>query len=279
MDAQVRPKSVVENRRLKILKISAAVVLALVLAAGLLVWFLPARLAMLWITPPHNLRLQQVSGLLWDGRGQVTTASGHPLGQAHWLASRSAIWGKPELQLDFTGPQLDFSGHMQKLPAGQIDWRDVHVRADLALLDAYAALPVGQPRGELSVAASHVLLEGGWPLQMRATAQWTAASMHRSRGDLPLGTLNVQAQAINGVIAAQLSDDGRGPLEAAGTLQLSPLGWRVDATLRSRQTEPALSHWLAGLGLGRPDASGTFHIQRSGGLAIGLPAAPVSRTP
>lgn len=264
---------------MKILKKSAVVVLALLLAAALLVWFLPAPLAVPWITLPHNLRLQQVRGLLWDGSGQVTAADGHALGQAHWRVSRSSIWGKPELQLDFTGPPLDFSGHMQKLATGQTDWRDVHARADMALMDAYAALPIGRPRGELRVAIQHLLLEGGWPLQMQASAQWTGASMHRPQGDVPLGSLNLQAQAENGVIAAQVHDDGRGPLDAKGALQFSPLGWRVDATLRSRQTDTALSHWLAGLGLGHPDASGSFHIQRSGGLAIGLPATPTPRIP
>lgn len=262
---------------MKFFKNSALVASVLLLALGLLVWFLPARVAMLWITPPHKLRLQQVRGLLWEGSGAVITAAGRPLGQARWLLSRSAIWGKPQLQLDFTGPQLDFSGHMQKRAAGQIEWRDVHARADMALLDAYAALPIGQPRGELHSAVDHLLLEGGWPMQLQATAQWTGAAMHRPTGDVPLGSLNLEAQATNGVITAQLHDDGRGPLDAKGSLQLSPLGWRLDVTLRSRQTEPALSHWLAGLG--RPDAGGTLHIQRSGGLAIGLPAAPPPRTP
>ena len=251
----------------------------LVLAAALLVWFLPARLALPWITPPHGLRLQQVHGLLWDGTADVSTAGGQALGQAHWQVDRSALWGKQRLKLDFAGPKLAFSGQMQKLPEGQIEWRTVRARVDLALLDAYTALPIGQPRGELRLASDRLLLQAGWPLQMQATAEWRGASMHGAKGDIPIGSIQLAAEATNGVVAAQLHDDGRGPLEAVGALQFSPLGWRLDATLRSRQTDPALSRWLAGLGLGRPDASGTIHLQRSGGLAIGLPAAPLPRTP
>lgn len=262
---------------MKRLKKTAVAASLLLLAAALLVWFLPARLALLWITPPPNLRLQQVHGLLWDGMAEVATAGGRLLGQAHWRVARSALWGKQQLQLDFAGPQLDFSGQMQRLPAGQVEWRAVRARVDLALLGAYAALPIGQPRGELRLASDHLLLQSGWPLQMQATAKWTGAAIHRPKGDIDFGSLNLDAQASHGVITAQLHDDGRGPLDATGALQFSPLGWRLDATLRSRQTNPALSRWLAGLG--RPDATGTIHLQRSAGLAIGLPAAPPLRTP
>lgn len=265
------------------LKKAAVAASVLVLTAALLVWFLPARLAMLWMTPPHNLRLQQVHGLLWDGTAEVVGAGGQVLGQAHWQVARSALWGKQLMQLDFTGTQLDFSGQMQKLPAGQVEWRALRGRVDLALLDAYAAVPGGLLRGELSIASDHVLLQGGWPLQMQATARWNDAAIHRPKGDIELGSLDLEAQASHGVMAAQLHDDGRGPLEATGALQFSPLGWRLDATLRSRQTDPALGRWLAGLGLGRPDATGTLHLQRSGGLTMGLSAAPAatpsSRTP
>lgn len=264
---------------MKILQKSLVVLLLLVIAGGLLVWFLPARLALLWIKPPHNLRLQQVHGLLWDGSGQLVTASGQPLGQLHWVLPRAAMLGKVQLQADFSGPQLDFSGSMQKHPDGQVEWRDVRARVDLALLDRYAALPMGQPRGELHITVAHALLEGGWPMQLAAKAQWSDAAMHRPGGDIALGSLALEAHSSNGVIAAQLHDDGHGPLAAVAALQLSPLGWRLDGTLRSRQTEPGLSHWLDRLGLGHPDASGAVQIQHSGGMAIGLPAATPSRTP
>ena len=251
----------------------------LLLATLLLVWFLPARLAMFWIAPQlHGLRLQQVDGLLWDGRAaQVTTVDGHTLGQLSWQLSRLALLGKTQLQLDFSGPQLDFSGAMQKLAAGQVEWHDVHARVDLSLLDAYAKLPLGRPRGELQVTVEHALLQAGWPLQLQANSQWSKASLKTHSGDIVLGVLQLQAQAQSGVIAAQLHDDGHGPLKADGELQLSPLGWRLDAMLLARQTDPVLLHWLAQFG--RPDPSGTVHIQRSGGMAMGLPAPTSDRTP
>jgi general secretion pathway protein N len=277
VDAQVRAWIIPEtgwNRRLKYLRkylIGLGIVL---LAAALLLWFLPARWVMPWLEPQlHGLRLQQVQGLLWDGRAsQVVAADGHVLGHAQWHMSRRALLGKLQLQLQFDGPQLTLSGGMQRLPGGQINLRGVNLHAELAALNQNVKSPLGQPRGELQLTIDHALLQGGWPLQLQAQAQWRHAVMHTHDGDVALGDLQWQAQAQGGVIQAQVHDDGKGPLHADGRLQLSPLGWRLDATLRPRQTDPALRRWLAGLG--QPAADGSVHIQRSGGLAGTLPAPP-----
>lgn len=250
----------------------------LMLAALLLVWFLPARWVMPWIEPQlHGLRLQQVHGLLWNGRAdQVTSADGRPLGRVHWQLSRRALLRQVQMDLAFDGPQSGFSGAMQKLPDGQIEWRHVVAHADLATLDRHVASPLGQPRGELRLTIEQALLQGGWPLQLQAQAQWHGAVMHTHDGDVALGELQAQVQAQGGVVQAQMHDDGHGPLFVDGQLQLSPLGWRLDATLRARQTDPVLHRWLAGLG--QPAADGSVHIQRSGGLAGSLPATPSNKS-
>lgn len=258
-------------------------VLALSVLVGIalvLVWFMPASLAMFWLAPRlHGVRLQQVGGLLWDGHAdQVVTADGQPLGQLDWQLSRMALLGKPQLQIELSGPRLTFSGGMQKLPQGDIQWRDVHARVDLALLDPYAGkLAQGRPRGELRLNVEQALLQGGWPLTLQFDAQWSSASVKTLHDDIALGALQLQAQAQQGVVSAQLHDDGHGPLLADGQLQLSPLGWRMNLVLRARQPDPALRRWLAALG--PVDANGTVHIQRNGGLAIGLPPPTPDRTP
>ena len=118
--------------------------------------------------------------------------------------------------------------------------------------------------------ASHVLLQGGWPLQLQAQGQWLHADMHTRDGEVALGAMQLQARAEGGVIQAKWRDDGHGPLQATGELQLSPLGWRLDASLRTRQTDPALQHWLARFG--PVSADGSVHIQQNGGLAGSPPS-------
>ncbi|GAA0887942.1 type II secretion system protein N [Rhodanobacter soli] len=244
----------------------------LALAAAVLLWFLPARWAMPWIGPQlHGLRLQQVQGTVWHGRaGEVVAADGQMLGQLQWQLSRRALLGQVRLQLQFEGPRLAFSGGAQRLPDGQIEVSGASVRAELSAWVHGPMSSWGQPRGELQVTIDHALLQGGWPMQLQAQAQWPQALMHTHDGDVALGALQAQASAQGGVIRAQLHDDGHGPLHVDGKLQLSPLGWRLDATLRARQTGPALRRWLATLG--PPAADGSVHIQRRGGLAGSAPA-------
>lgn len=238
----------------------------LAMIAGVLLYALPARWALPWLAPTlHGLRLQQVRGQLWDGyAGQVLSAEGRPLGSVHWQLSRRALFGQIRMQVELQGPLLRFSGSMQRLPDGTIEWRQVTVYAELAAWHPRATLPLGQPQGQLQVTAEHAVLQGGWPLQLQATAQWQHAAVRTRAGDVMLGDLQWHAHAQNGVIDAQLDDDGHGPLQVDGQLQLSPLGWRLDATLRARHTDPALRRWLAGLG--PADASGVVHVRRGGGL-------------
>ena len=246
----------------------------LALAAALLLWFLPARWALPWLAPRlHGLQLQQVQGSLWDGRaGAVVAADGRVLGQLQGQLSRRSLLGQSPLQLRFAGAQLSFSGKLRRLADARIAVDDVDARVQLAALDVYTRSPLGQPRGELQLAIAHALLQGGWPVQLQAHALWTEAAVRTLDGNLALGTLQGQAQATSGVIHAQWRDDGHGPLQVAGDLYLSPLGWRLDATLRARQTDPAMRHWLATLGAVAAD--GSVHVRRSGGLAGGTPASP-----
>jgi general secretion pathway protein N len=267
------------NRRLKALRNSLAGLGMLLLAVALLLWFLPARWAMPWIEPYlHGLRLQQVQGLLWEGRAaSVETADGQPLGRLQWQLSRRALLGKFSLQWQFDGPQFALSGGLQKLPNDQVEARDVSGHADMAALDRHVKSSLGQPHGELRLTIERALLQGGWPLQLQGQAQWQHAVMHTINGDVALGELHLQAQAQNGIVQAQLKDDGSGPLQVDGQLQMSPLGWRLDATLRPRQPDPALRRWLGGLGPAAAD--GSVHVQQHGGLVGGPPApSPASRT-
>lgn len=243
----------------------------LLAAAAVLLWFLPARWVLPWVEPRlHGLHLQQVSGSIWDGRaGAVISADAQSLGQLQWQLSRRAVLGQSRLHLEFSGARLRFAVEAARLRGGETELRDVSIRTTSAMLDHPLDTPWGQPRGELQVSIPHALLRGGWPMQMDAEATWHDAIMHTAKGDVALGTLHGTAQARGGVVQAQWRDAGQGPLQVAGTLQLAPFGWRLDATLRPRQTAPALRRWLATLAT--PAADGSVHIQRHGGLATSPP--------
>lgn len=238
------------------------------LLAALLLAFLPARWVMPWLQPQlHGVRLQQVHGSVWDGEGSVvTSADGQLRGRLHWQLSRRLLIGQLRAQWQFDGPQLTFSGNLRRLPDKRMELDGVSLHADLAELGLPSDPQFGQPSGTLKVNVGHALLQGGWPLQLQAQADWSNAVMRTADGDVLLGDLQLQAQSQGGVVDAQAHDDGHGPLQLHGQLQLSPLGWRLDAILHARDNAPLLQRWLSRLGT--PSSDGSVHIQRQGGLAI-----------
>lgn len=247
---------------------------AIVLLGCALVWFFPARWAVAWLAPRlHGLQLQQVHGLVWRGRAdEVRTASGQLLGGVRWQVSRRVLLGPAPARVELKGPQLDFAGSVQATRDAMVRWDDVRLRADLALWRPPHPPAPGQPRGEWRITVNHALLQGGWPLQLDLHALWQHAAMQTRSGTVALGTLEWHASARDGVIDARVNDIDDGPLQVTATLQLSPLGWRLDARLRARRADPALQRWLAALG--KIGADGSVHVQRSGGVASVRPAAP-----
>lgn len=252
------------------------------LAGGLgiaaVVWWFPARWALPWLTRAlPGLQLQQVSGTLWDGRaGRVLATDGELLGPARWRLSRTALIGRSRLWLDLDGPRLQLRGETRRLPRDQVEWRDVTARVDLALLanPRLHILPLPLPvRGEASLHADRLLLQGGWPLDGEVGVVWRDAALQTRAGTVSFGRLDAQVAAHGGVLQARWHDTGDGPLHTSGTVAASPLGWRLQAQLQPRATTPVLQRWLARFG--PPDATGTFHLERHGGLA----AAPRMETP
>ena len=157
------------KRHLKYLRNTLVALVLLVALAAALLWFLPARWALPWIEPQlQGLQLQQVHGLLWNGEAEaVSSVDGQELGQLHWRLSRRALLGDVRLQLKFDGPQLRFSGVVRRLPDSACAVDDLRLHADLALWKPILP-PLGRPLGELRLTAEHVLLQGGWPLQLHA---------------------------------------------------------------------------------------------------------------
>lgn len=237
-------------------------------------WFLPVRWVMPWLAPRlHDVRLQQLEGSIWDGRaGQVMAADGRVLGSLHWQLSHRALLGQWLGQLEFHGPQGDFSGAVQRLPNNQLAWHDAIGRIDLSALPQRDSPLTGAPRGQVRIDISQALLQAGWPQQLAGKLQWQQAAMHLPDGDVALGTLLADLQAQNGVISVQWHDDEAGPLQTTGQLQVSTLGWRLDASMRTRHADPALQRWLSQWGT--TTADGTVQVHRTGGLASAVAAPP-----
>lgn len=90
--------------------------LLLVSALAWLVAYLPAS----WVRPQlearlHGLRLEGLSGTLWDGHAErVLAESGGDLGQFDWQLSRRALLGDTQMSVAFRGDWGHLTGQMRK---------------------------------------------------------------------------------------------------------------------------------------------------------------------
>lgn len=251
----------------------ALLAVAAFLGLAALAWNLPARWALPWIAPRlHGLQLQGVEGSLWDGRAaRVVLTDGRVLGRATWQVSRRAVYTSTPVRVELDGGQLAFSAAMRSLAGGRTEWTDVHLRADFGAWPIGQVAGLGRPLGDWQMTAGKVLLQAGWPLQLDMQARWRDAALRTPSGLLPLGGLAWTGTAHDGVVDVRIHDVGTGPLQVRAQFQLSPLGWRLDARLLQRGTDPLLERWLAGLGT--VDAAGVVHVQRHGGVALPPSAA------
>jgi general secretion pathway protein N len=235
---------------LRFLRIALGCVLMLVLGLAALVWFMPARWAVLALEPRlHGLQLRQVGGLLWDGHaGELRSASGGNLGRLQWTLSRRALLGDVRLHLALQGPGVDFAGNLHRLSATEVVWHEVRLQADAALLDGLPPLRGSDLHGRLNVHIVDARLQGLWPMRIDAVAHWSDAVAEQGGRRVALGNFHLDAKGAGGVVQLALGDDGRSALQATGSATLSPLAWHYHAVLHPRADDPALRRWLAGFG-------------------------------
>jgi general secretion pathway protein N len=256
---------------LKLVRILLLILIVGVALAVPLFWFFPAS----WAVPmierrAHALRLEDVGGTAWDGHaGRVIDAKGASIGALRWTLGREVVLGRTHLQADFQGPIGHFAGRFEQEAADISQWSEVTFELDAGVGPGSPALPPvlrdlapgGRLQGRIPVAQ----LQGNWPVSMRGDIYWNDASVGAKGGRVALGNLHVRLDSEAVVLRATLDDDDQGPLEAHGSLNASPLGWRLDATLRPRTDSPALRGVLARFGT--PAADGGIHIRQQAGLA------------
>lgn len=238
---------------------------ALLVALALLVWFAPAR----WVAPMvetrlHGTQLREVSGSVWDGRvGELVLADGTVLGRLDWQLSRRALFGQVRLHAAIDGPAIRGHGDFAR-DGDDARWRGVQLHVALDALPHPPTTPWGVPRGELVLDLAQLKVLKGWPDSVSGRLRWPRAAMQTAQDTVALGDLLAELSGSHGVIRVDLHDGGSGPLALAGVVQLSPIGWRLDARLSARDHEPALQRWLARLG--PLDAQGVVHLQRGAGM-------------
>ncbi len=243
------------------------VVFGLLLAVLLLAAFFPASWAWRMAAPRlHGVQVRAVHGSVWNGRAEGVAYAGMPVGTVRWTLSRLSLVGRPDLHLAVNGPLLRGRAQLSR-HGDMLLGEDVHATLDVARLPVSFGPDHLLPRGEMVLDLPRLVIRDDWPSELRGHLDWRGAALADGARTIALGDLHAELRERAGALLQARLSDGGGPLSLSGTAQASTLGWRLDADLKPRGGDPALRRVLAQLGA--PDADGSLHLRRYGGLMMG----------
>lgn len=253
-----------------IVKNTIAVLVLLISYAGFLISNAPAA----WVVSHARPQLAAAKARLSDVRGSAWTGSaelgmqGQNLGRLHWHASFwPLITGHLDAAVSVQGPELRLSGFVSG--AGEtMQLNHVKGEADLPLLAGLAGLP-GGVKGTLTADLDKVVIKG----RSLQSAQGDLIAHDASMPDLGvnLGTLTLNLFGTQNGTAGGLENSG-GDLQLGGTLTLNKAGaYVLHVTLKPLGNNAKANQIRDGLAavLGAPDASGRYHYNAAGRLALG----------
>ncbi|GGD76990.1 type II secretion system protein N [Lacimicrobium alkaliphilum] len=224
---------------------------------------LPAEQLVARVDLPDNLKVQNVSGTLWQGQIEQMSIQGIPIRRLEWqLSPWGLLTGKAVLDLqagNIRNPEeLSLTGEVS-LSKDAVGARDlmIYVPADLIIAQLPLPLPVNA-RGrfkvnlqELDYARQCQSLEG--------TGQWLNAEVAGAQGYIPLGNFDAGLSCRDNAVLVSIEEPNSFGLSAEAAI--SPeLNIRVNGRFRPSQDLPQEVHEAARL-FGQPDDQGYFQIR------------------
>jgi len=204
----------------------------------------PASVAERWFAP-DALQLAGVEGTVWRGRAAHGAVSGFGFANLEWqLDPVALVTGR----LDVTA-ETDFAGGAAsaRLEASGSRLVLTEVEAVVNLLAFRALLPLGEVRGDASLALERLELVDGWPVAVQGEIAISGLAMPPivpmpDVTRIPLGNYVAQFTPSGepGTISALIRDQG-GPLELTGHLTLTAdRNYILDTLIRPRADAPSV---------------------------------------
>ncbi len=254
-------------------------VLFIVALAAALAITLPARWALQFAPLPPGLRLEGVSGSIWNGQADTARWQQLPPLTVTWrVAPLSLLGGRLSANVTARRAGFDFAGTVTVHPDQSVRFTDATLDADVRTLPLPSDRMLATPEGRLRAEIPALLLTGNTVTEIDGNAWWKpariTAPVHYELGEVEL-RLKGQGGNINGQLTGR-----NGPIDADGTLLLNPQG-QLQANLKlspKPDTAKELRDLLPMLGRPAPDGSVTVRqtLQLPGmamaGAALPLPS-------
>jgi general secretion pathway protein N len=247
---------------MKLIRNLLILVVVLVLLAGLVLAFLPARIALDFVGPRIGpVELGEVSGSLWKGQVNPAKVNGESIGTLGWTLHPLSLFGaRIDADVTLRGDVYNGSTELSVRRDRSVQVRDLDLRFAAQRLEPMLDIPALVFRGEVQVAIAAAELRGGFPTSLSGNATWKDASVAGSAearfGDL----LTDFATAPDGSLRGTVRDSG-GPLQASGEYSASVLGYDAAIDLRARDANPQVLEALQYIGQPQPDGSTRLEVR------------------
>jgi general secretion pathway protein N len=242
-------------------RIGVGILAVLLLAAAALAWTAPAQLVVRWYADRLGpVRLQGVSGSLWQGEAAQLVVFDVALGPVHWTVDRgAALGGAIRGTLDLTGESIRASGRFAESSDG---WRIEGLDATLPapLLAPALDLPALGLLGTVVARADHVVLRDGLLASARGQVLWRDLGVSGA-ANVRLPGLRIDvADAPDGAVVGEVADLG-GPLAIAGEVRIKDGHFLSETRLDLREPEPRIAEALKFIGQRTPEGGSYLRIE------------------
>jgi general secretion pathway protein N len=232
--------------------ITAATLLALTVV---IVATFPAALAWRWWGErAPDLKLQGVSGTIWNGTATRVAVRGQSLGRLQWqVPLLRLLGGNPGVSIDLSGPGMKLKADIAGAADGALAISRLAAEAEAGWLGPALAIPELEPTGLLVTdGASLLLSRTGLPRAIDARIEWRDAGV-RGQVVARLGTLVIEAHGKDGRIEASVADQGDGDVEVLGGALIDQGSYRSETILVPRVTQGPVVEALQWVGTPRPE--------------------------
>lgn len=227
---------------------------------------LPAGIVLSWLGS-SGITAGGVSGTIWNGRAQVIQIGGAHIGGVEWkLHALPLLTAHANADVKVTRIDGFATMELSASPTGTVRLKNVSASLPLSALPPYV-IPGGWS-GMLNGRFTEVTLKDGWPTEMDGTLDIVDLT-GPARNPAHAGSYRLAfdpAASTEQLLKAALSDAGDGPLQVAGTVELSPgRNYKVDALVATRPNAPRnLTQALEFLGA--PDEQGRRQFSTEGSM-------------
>jgi len=245
-------------KSLKVLLIALLITLA---ALASLLWLAPAELALRWFGDRLGaIRLQGVSGSVWQGRAEQLVAFDVALGPLLWTVDRSsALQGNPRGRLQLAGSEVRASGDFVRSGAA-LRLSNLSANLPAALLAPALDIPALGLVGRIDLQASAAELRDGLLYSAQGRAEWRDLGVTGAASVRLPGVAIDFAPAADGAILAEVADLG-GPLAIAGEVRLKDGHFVSETRLNLRQPDPQIEEALKFIGQRTADGGSFLRVE------------------